>query len=231
MKKDPAYIIVLASGTGTRFGGKKPKQYFKIAGRMIIEYTLSACDVGIFKSIILVVAESYVNEMRNIVAAGKYRTPIIVIAGGKSRVESCKCGIEAIQEENARVVIHNGIQPLVTKENFERSLVALERYSAVTSVVPCVYTVLKIDEKHQVVEMPNRGDLVNDMGVEAFRLSLLKKLFANYSDEISTDIIGMVFRSGLAPVGVVQGDTRNIKITYPEDITVVRKIISSRKNG
>ena len=53
MKK---YCIVLASGTGSRFGADVPKQFVKICGKMVIEHTLAACDCGVFDEILLVVS-------------------------------------------------------------------------------------------------------------------------------------------------------------------------------
>ncbi len=225
------YAIILASGTGTRFGGKTPKQYWKFNGKMVIEHTLEACDLEIFDKLILVVSSGYVKFMQQTVARNCYHTPIAVIAGGATRDESCRLAVAAIQDKEARVVIHNGIQPCVTRENFEKCLAGLDEHDAVTSAVPCIYTVLRADRDHTVVEMPNRAELMNDMGVECFRLSLLRKLFNGYADTVSTDIIGMVFRSGLSKVLIVEGDPKNIKITHREDLAFARKIMRERSHG
>ena len=227
----PTYAIVLASGVGARFGGTVPKQYLRFRGKMVIEHTLEACNNGLFDRIILVVSEAYRAKMEHMISRNAYSTPVQVVAGGDTRQESCKRGIEAIADEEARIIIHNGIQPFVTKENIERCLQGLEECSAVTSAVPCVYTVLKVDENNTVVDMPARRELFNDMGVECFRLSLLRRLFSDYEDDVSTDIIGMIFRSGLSKVKVVEGDPQNIKITHKEDIILARQIFKERNNG
>ena len=229
--KNPTYVVVLASGVGSRFGGTVPKQYLKFRGKMVIEHTLAACDNGLFDKIILVVSEAYRMKMERLVRRNAYNVPVQVVVGGSSRLESCKLGVEAIEDDEARIVIHNGIQPFVTRENIERCLNGLEECSAVTSAVPCVYTVLKVDANNTVIDMPARKELYNDMGVECFRLSLLRRLFADYEDDISTDIIGLVFRSGLSKVKVVEGDPQNIKITHREDIILARQIFKERNNG
>lgn len=228
MKK---YCIVLASGTGSRFGANVPKQFVKICGKMVIEHTLAACDCGVFDELFLVVSRPYLDKMRKMIAANGYSVRVRVVEGGASRKESCRRGIAEIPDRDAYVVIHNGVQPFVTSECFQRCLRGLGRHQAVTSGMPCVYTILKVDDHGVIVEMPERSHLYNDMGVECFRLSLLRKLFASYDDVVSTDIIGMVFRSGIAKVYVVEGDSRNIKITYPEDVVLARKLIKEMQDA
>lgn len=222
------YCLVLASGTGSRFGGRKPKQFVRIAGKTVIEHTLGACDCGLFDRIVLVVSAPYVRKAKRLVAQAALHTSVDVVPGGASRKESCRLGVAALTDREARVVIHNGVQPFVTKACFARCLTALRRHRAVTSGVPCVYTVLRVGRGGTVVEMPDRASLYNDMGEECFRLSLLRRLFAVYDDDVSTDIIGLVHRSGLAKVHVVEGDAGNIKITHAEDVTFARKILRAR---
>ena len=193
---------------------------------MIIEHTLAACDCGLFDQLILVVAEKFVGKMTDL--AHGYKTPIRVVAGGNSRKASCVAGVNCISDKEALVVIHNGVQPFVTKEGFQRCLAGLKTHQAVTSGVPCVYTVMRVNERREVEEVPDRATLCNDMGVEGFRMSLLRKLFAGYDDDISTDIIGMVFRSGLAKVLIIEGDVRNIKITHRQDVVLANRFLKEK---
>ena len=228
---DNRYIVILASGTGTRFGGETPKQFVSIGGRTIIEHTLLACDNGLFNEIILVVAYEFIDRVSEMLRSGNYKTRIRIVAGGASRKESCKRGVAAINEceREARVVIHNGVQPFVSKDYFERCLNALEKYEAVTSGLPAIYTVLQVNENHEIVAIPDRRTLYCDMGVECFRLSLLRKLFSKYDDDVSTDIVGMVFRSGLAKVFVAEGESSNIKITHSEDLFFAEKLLKGKE--
>ena len=92
MKK---YLILLASGTGTRFGADCPKQYVKIGDKMIIEHTIAASDCGLFDEIILVVSAPYIDLMKSVVISGEYKVPIRIVEGGSSRKESCKNGVLA----------------------------------------------------------------------------------------------------------------------------------------
>jgi len=218
------YGIILASGVGSRFGGDVPKQFAKVNGRMVIEHTLSACDVGVFDELIVVVSGAYVEEMRDVIARNRYGVRVRVVEGGESRRESCANGVAAIGDECARVVVHNGVQPLVTRRCFETCLAALEKYPAVTSGVPCVYTVLEADTDRCVTCIPDRKQLFRDMGVECFRLGILREaLRLSADDDVSTDIIGLIVRKGLGKVYVAPGDATNIKVTTREDLEEVSR--------
>ena len=225
-------LIMLASGTGSRFGGDVPKQFLMLGGKMVIEHTMAACDIGLFNEIILVVSSPYVSKMKELVQRNGYKVAVRVVEGGATRKESCCRGVEAIDERDAVVVVHNGVQPFVTGESFKRVIDAVEGgCDAVTSAVPCVYTVLHVDENGDVDDIPDRASLRSDMGVEGFRLVLLRKLFTEYDDEVSTDIIGMVFRSRFGKVRIVDGDPRNIKITRKEDMLLAEEFIREMSHG
>ena len=226
------YCIILASGKGSRIGSEIPKQFVEIGGKTIIEHTLAACDNGLFNEMVLVVSNEYIDKVGEMIATNRYKTRSRIVEGGVSRKESCKRGVAALNEceGDAKVIIHNGVQPFVSKEYFERCINALEKYDAVTSGLPAVYTMLQVNESHEIVAMPDRRTLYSDMGVECFRLSLLKKLFSEYDDEVSTDIVGMVFRSGLAKIFVAEGESCNIKITRSEDLILADWFLK-RKEG
>ena len=131
------HCIVLASGSGMRFGADVPKQFVRVDGRMIVEYTLAACDCGVFDDMILVVSASYVEVMKGVIQNGGYTIPIKVVEGGTSRLESCARGVEAIEDDDGMVIIHNGVQPLVKRKTFETCLEALVHHSVVVTVVHC----------------------------------------------------------------------------------------------
>lgn len=224
MKK---YLIVLASGTGSRFGAKCPKQFIKIRGKMIIEHTLAACDCGLFDAGILVVAKEYVDEMKSLVIANGYDLPLRVVAGGGSRKESCELGVACIDDDEAKVVIHNGVQPFVSKREFEQCLTALDKYWVVTNGSPCVYTILEVDDEGVLTNMPGRSHCFNDLGPECFRLSMLRKVFEiGRRDGSFTNFTGIVRRYNLCNIYVTSGSSRNIKITYPEDVVYAERLLN-----
>lgn len=227
------YCVILASGTGSRFVGNVPKQFEKICGRMIVEYTLRSCDCGIFDELVLVVPPSYVEPMQMAVGLGHYAVPVKVVAGGGTRKASCELGVAAISDsdEDVCVCIHNGVQPFVSKDTFLQCLSALELYPAVTSGAPCVFTVLETDGNGVLERMPSRSRCFCDLGPECFRLSLLRKVLdVGTADSELTNLTGIVAKHGLGRVYVVPGDPRNFKITYHDDLVLAERIIEQLGN-
>ena len=223
-------VIILASGSGTRLGGNVPKQFLRLGDKMVVEHTLRACDCGLFDKAVLVVNEDRVAEMQKCVALGNYDLPIDVVAGGSSRMESCKMGVDAIDEKQAFVVVHNGAQPFVSKDTLKGCLNALRRHFAVVCGIPCVYTVLEVGADRMIRRVPPRAQCFRDMGPEGFRLDVLRKLLAIQDDTtMCANLTSVAHRYGLADVFVAEGDSLNIKITYPLDVEIAKCIIRERQ--
>ena len=214
------HCIILASGAGSRFGGDTPKQFVHVCGRRIVEYTLDAClRTPAIDEILLVVSEPWCNEMEKIVAPWRTVKPIRIVLGGATRRESCEKGVAAIEDEEAKVLVHNAVQPFVTPKTLADCVGALDRYDAVSVGSPCVYTVLELDENRELKRIVPRDRSVNDLGPECFKLSFLRRVFATVRGEAGfTNITGLVLNRGLGRIYVVDGDPSNTKITYPDDI-------------
>ena len=73
-------MILLASGTGTRFGADCSMQFVKIGDKMIIEHTMAGCDCGLVDEIVLVVPGPYMDLMKSVVC--QHKTPIRIVKGG-----------------------------------------------------------------------------------------------------------------------------------------------------
>ena len=192
---------------------------------MVIEYTIDAIlKTDVIDELIVVVSEPWQEEMERVVSPLCRFKPIHVIIGGRTRLESCEHGMAFIEDEEANVLIHNGVQPFITSATLSACVMALNRYEAVSVGSPCVYTVLELDDKRELKRIINRKYSVNDLGPECFKLSLLRKVFAMVSiDADFTNITGIVVKHDLGKVYVVDGDPSNTKITYHDDLLFAEK--------
>jgi 2-C-methyl-D-erythritol 4-phosphate cytidylyltransferase len=225
------YCIILSSGKGVRFGGDLPKQFVRVNGRMIIEYTLDAClRARVVDEILLVVSEPWRDEMELLVAPLRVIKPIRVVVGGATRQESCERGVTAISDSEAKVIIHNGVQPFITPKTLDDCAEALDHYDAASVGSPCVYTVLELNDNRELKRIIRRSHSVNDLGPECFKLSFLRKVFDVAGDDKDfTNITGMVMKYGLGQVYVVDGDPSNTKITYKDDLLFAEKKFAEYK--
>src|SRR5205823_1102383 len=105
--------VVLAGGTGERFGTSIPKQLLPFAGRPLIEHSVAAFDEApAVDSVLVVMAARHAGQVREVLAGGGYRKLAGVIPGGPSRVESTRCAIGALGGEECDVLFHDAARPL-----------------------------------------------------------------------------------------------------------------------
>ncbi len=222
----PCFAIIPAAGLGRRFGGTK--QFHRLADRPLLEYALQAFqDSRLIDSICLVVPAS---EQKNQSRLIQNRFPKIqwVVAGGKERQDSVRCGLEVLPED-CWVAIHDGARPLVTQELLEKVITAAQETGAAIPALPIPETVKEVRD-FKVVRTVDRSFLWQIQTPQCFRYDLLKKAFQNSQREglIGTDESMLVERIGVT-VRVVEGDRRNIKITTPNDFALAERLLGAEK--
>jgi 2-C-methyl-D-erythritol 4-phosphate cytidylyltransferase len=214
--------IIAAAGRGMRMAGKRPKQFLELASIPIVFHTLKAfeqCDA--IQEIIVVVAAEEADSFRSLVDKhdlGKIRA---VVPGGASRAASVRNGLEAVNEANAEIIaVHDGVRPFVTPDEITRTVEAAKREGAAILVSTPVDTMKEVRDG-TVVRTLKRAGLRNALTPQCFRYKLLRRAYeqADVSDPELTDESSLVERLGVRIV-TVEGSSRNIKITRPEDILV-----------
>jgi 2-C-methyl-D-erythritol 4-phosphate cytidylyltransferase len=125
------------------------------------------------------------------------------------------------------VAVHDGIRPFVTVEEIERTVRAAEVNGAAILAAPEIDTVKEV-RNGTVVRTLRRDDLRRALTPQCFRYSLLRRAYEN-ADEMDaslTDESSLVERLGVA-VAIVDGSSRNIKITRPEDLVIAEALLNS----
>jgi len=219
--------VVLAGGTGERFGTSVPKQLLPFAGRPLIEHSVAAFDEApAVDSVLVVMAARHAGQVREALAGGGYRKLAAVIPGGPSRVESTRCAIEALGGEECDVLFHDAARPLVDQRIIADCAAALAVHRAVGVAVPSPDTIAVVSEG-VMTAIPRRDSLVRLQTPQGFRLSVIRRAHElaaadpGFGDLPATDDCGIVLRY-LPDVGVhvVPGSERNLKITFPRDLAV-----------
>ena len=116
--KPKTAAIILAGGSGERFGREGGKQLVEIAGKPILTWSAEAFDaVGDVGLIVIVCPEDRQEEYLNrAINPFPFVTPIVVAPSGPSRQESAFSGLEYVTDEYDYVVLHDGARPLVSPE-------------------------------------------------------------------------------------------------------------------
>lgn len=227
------YAIILASGVGERLGYQIPKQFVKVAGKTLVEHTVDIFERNKqIDEIIIVVHPLYHHLMQEILLKNQYAKITRVLKGGETRSESSYIGIRSIKEDDAFVLIHDAVRPLLTHRIINECVDALYTYDAVDVAIPAVDTIIEVTEERIIESIPPRKKMMRGQTPQAFKVGLIKKahqLACQEEEEVPvTDDCGLVLRYNLADVFVVYGEEQNIKITYPEDIFLADKIFQTK---
>ena len=221
------FAIIAAAGQGTRMAGKRPKQFLELAGTPILFHTLKAfelCDA--IQEIIVVIAPQESAEFLSLANKFGLRKLVRVVPGGATRAESVLHGLQAVREATAEVVaVHDGVRPFVTAEEISRTVEVANREGAAILVAAPVDTIKEVRDG-RVVKTLRRDELRNALTPQCFHYKLLRRAYeeADVNDPELTDESSLVERLGVK-IAVVDGSSRNIKITREEDLIIGEAIL------
>ncbi len=221
--------IILASGSGSRFGAKLPKQFVRLAGKPVIQYTIEAFEKsGNIDEIIIVTKEDFVDYVYEIVNAQTFQKVSKVIAGGAERYDSTLSALSAITEVEANLIIHDAVRPFVSEAIINRCIEALALHSAVDVVVDATDTIVHVKD-NVIQDIPDRRFLKRGQTPQAFKKTTLTKayhLFMQDAEKVASDDCGIVLKYlPNVPVVTVQGEEANFKITHQQDIYLADNLI------
>lgn len=209
-----AWAIVVAGGSGVRFGGAK--QFLVLGGRRIVDWAVLAAAASC-EGVILVLPEDQVGRVALDVQ------PDVVVAGGATRSASVRAGLAEVPEGVDAVVVHDAARPLAHPGLFDAVLAALaDGADGAVAAVPVADTLKRVAADGRITETVDRGGLWAVQTPQAFRLDVLRA--AHAGDAEATDDAGLVEAAG-GRVVVVPGDRRNLKVTDPADLDLLEAVV------
>ena len=232
-KNPKTAAIILAGGTGERFGNEGGKQLVEIGGKPILTWSVEAFDaVGDIGLIVIVCpAERQGEYLSKAVDPFSFATPIVVAAAGSTRQESAFSGLELVPEEFEYVVMHDGARPLISADLIVHTIATLKgNIDADGAVVahPAIDT-LKVVENGVIVGTPDRSVFWNAQTPQVFRAGIYRRAHASALSDgfVGTDDSSLIERLG-GRVLVVEGKRDNIKLTVPEDYLMLVAAVRER---
>lgn len=235
-KNPKTAAIILAGGTGERFGREGGKQLVEIAGKPILTWSAEAFDaVGDIGLIVIVCPEDRMDEyLKRAVDPFPFVTPVVMAPAGSIRQESAFSGLESIPDDFEFVVLHDGARPLVTPELILHTINTVKgNLDADGAVVahPAIDT-LKVVEDGVITGTPDRKYFWNAQTPQVFRVGIYRRAHASALSDgfVGTDDSSLIERMG-GKVLVVQGKRDNIKLTVPEDYTLLASAVRTMFNN
>ncbi len=214
--------IIVAGGSGKRMGGSLPKQFLLLNNKPVLYYTLKTfLEAYADLHIVLVLPVEYTDMGQEIIDAYFDKDRIRITAGGDTRFQSVKNGLETIEEE-CIIFVHDGVRCMLGTDLIHRCYErALETGNAIPVIMSKDSVRLVNGEGNEAIDR-NRVMLVQTP--QTFHSKILLPAFQiDYKDKF-TDEATVVEAYGLK-ITLVEGDENNIKITRPVDLLIAEKFM------
>lgn len=231
-KKPQTAAVILAGGSGDRFGRAGGKQLARIYDKPVLTWSAEAFDaVGDVGLIVIVCPEDRREEyLREAIDPFPFVTPVVLAPSGSIRQESAFSGLEYVPEEFEYVALHDGARPLVTPELIMHAVSTLKGNLDADGVVVAHRTIdtLKVVEHGVIVGTPDRSVFWNAQTPQVFRAGIYRRAHASALADgfVGTDDSSLIERLG-GRVLIVEGPRNNIKLTVPEDYLALAAALRS----
>lgn len=218
--------IIAAGGRGQRFGGGTPKQLLTIGGRSVLERSVALFieHPAVQEVVVALPADLVADPPAYLRSAGK---PVRIVAGGARRQDSVLNAFRAIDPRSELIVIHDAARPFASQDLIDRTIAAAAEGGAALAALPARDTIKRARSVSEriVAETVPRELIHLAQTPQAFTRAVLANALAVGEDAPeATDEAALAERAG-HPVRLVAGESRNIKITTPEDMPMVEAML------
>lgn len=209
--------VIVAGGTGSRMGREIPKQFLTINGKAILLHTIDAflkaySDINI----VLVLHGDYITYTQNLIEEAQIKHPISFIQGGETRFQSVKNGLQNV-DSNTVVFVHDVVRCLVSPELIRNCFEHAAAHGSAIPVIPVRDSLRKWDKQTDTSLSVSRDQLYIVQTPQTFKAELILEAFKVEDDPQFTDEATVVEAMG-KNVHLIEGEGKNIKITFPEDL-------------
>jgi len=220
-------VLLLAAGSGSRFGGDVPKQYVEVNGEAIILHTLEHLAQEPRISMIQPVIADGDDHFARLIANRRFPFEILpAVTGGPERSISMQRGLAALPQRIQLVAVHDAARPLPSKALLSDVLDVAERFGAAVPGLQIHDTIKRIDSDGKVLETPQRQYLRAVQTPQVAKRQWFEKALMLESDRLHlhTDDASLLEASGF-DVHVSNGDILNRKITTMEDLAWMKSVL------
>ena len=212
------YSILLLAGSSTRFLNNIPKQFYRVKDKPIYYYSLKALNnAKDIDGIILVTNKDKVLDVFNEAKQFNFIKVRAVIAGGTSRNESVKLGLDKIKEfanKDDIILIHDAARPSLDEKLINIAINETKKYSATTFAIHSYDTLVKA-KNYIITSYLNRNEIFRIQTPQTFKYEVICNAYKNF--HLTNDDTELVHALNI-PVHLLKGEAKLFKITSFEDI-------------
>ena len=235
------YIIIVAAGSGNRFGAPLPKQFCKIDGREVLMHTIAnlrtACPDA---QMLLVLGADMLCPWAEMCKIARFTSPTTVV-GGATRFESVRNALDALADrvcDNDIIMVHDGARPVVHREMIDCLTHALAADDTADGAIPAVPVTDSLRHgSANLSDLPAKaGAGIDRAGIyavqtpQAFRASKIIEAYRHPYSASMTDDASVLENKGMTNLLLSHGSHDNIKITYPGDLEIAAMYLHHLQN-
>jgi len=213
-------VLLLAAGSGSRFGGDIPKQYVVVAGQAIVLHTLDALAAEPRITVVQPVLAAGDDCFAELVADKLYPFEMLpAVTGGTERSISMQRGLCALPPDVELVAVHDAARPLPSPALLADVLDVAECFGAAVPGMAVVDTIKRIDADGKVLQTLQRQELRAVQTPQVARRDWFEQAIVKEAGRLHlhTDDASLLEAAGF-DVHISVGDGRNRKITTKDDL-------------
>lgn len=227
------HIIIVAAGSGSRFGSKVPKQFCLLQGRPVVMHAIDALREGCpGAQVTLVISESEAERWAELCAQYGFRSPATVF-GGQTRFESVRNALGLTEPDKDIVMVHDGARPLVTRDMIHQLFYTLQTCEADGALPSLVITdsmrEFDLSDEKLYSRAVDRALYRTVQTPQLFPAAVILDAYRKADPEGKfTDDASVVEAAGYTKISLSPGSRSNIKITNPGDLELAEFYLSRR---
>jgi len=223
------FVIIVAAGAGNRMNSDLPKQFLDLNGLPIVMHTINHFSLSeSISEVILVISKTMESYWTELCLKYQFENPIHIAFGGHTRFESVKNGIEYIYQNfdigpKDYIAVHDGARPIISDQLIRKAFQGAYDHQAIVLAQKSTESIRMGDMSTNKAVDRNQTWLIQTPQV--FHGELLLKSYQQDEDPLFTDDASVVEKMGKR-IHIVEGDSKNIKITYPQDLQIAQLYLS-----
>ena len=228
------YAIIVAGGMGTRMGTDTPKQFLPLDGLPVMMHAINAFHrSNSSPQIIVVIHPSLHSHWLALCKTHRFEVPHTIADGGKSRFESVKNGLTIVKSmdtdlRQSFIAVHDAARPLISPELIDNTYQQAARTGAAALAMRSTNSI-RLKSGNELKNNAYRRELVYLMQTpQTFNGVILSEAYEQPANETHTDDASVVEKKGY-PITLIDGDTHNIKITFPEDLLIAEVLLGTMR--
>lgn len=211
--------IVVAGGTGSRFNSELPKQFHLLDGRPVLMHTLEALQRAYDADVVIAMHPDFIDLWGELCNQHGFQSPTVV-AGGATRWHSVSNALSHTSPDATIISVHDAARPIVDPSIMRRAIEALSAGAVGAIPAIAVSDSLRLIGEDGMSSAVDRSKYRAVQTPQVFTAEVLRSAYNQPYRKEFTDDASVVEAGGFAPIVLIEGSPRNIKITHPSDLEV-----------